>query len=561
MLKLRASLVVLDSKKSSESSSSSNNDPLIDYNQLAVRIEPRILNVRVGESITIRCLAQGREPIEINWFKSTATNELIQETRILHNALVINSAVYSDTADYYCEARNEQGSQKARSRIIVNDNNNYPYNDNNQNLDNRQGNQQSSSSSQDNSMNVIVPPTVHIIPERQTIIQGKSGQLQCLTNGTPPPKITWIKARSELTSTRHFVIPGQNKSTLEIRDALVEDRGLYVCRSENSGGVIQQSSIVEIERREIPAIEIYPSAVQMLPQDSSALFQCRVTAGIPTPTIEWKKSDGTDLEDSENTEILPGGVLRFSKLSPEVQGRYSCYAYNSAGRVTADAMLHVQGSVRVQIKQTSPYRIRANDRVKLDCNLTGQTAGVPVEYRIEWRKMVSNNSQIQIPYISLEHNKASLIINQVNLDDSGHYICFGISTHNNQIIVQERIQLIVEPPVVDPFESTSALQVEDRVVRAQVDEAIELRCFIRKTQDNLKLNWFKRDSNLPDSSRVEDGVLIIEKVALEDDGTYVCTGYNGKSRTVEFTQDIRLAVVGKFYFLTLSLITNHSLIR
>ena len=78
----------------------------------------------------------------------------------------------------------------------------------------------------------------------------------------------------------------------------------------------QQSSIVEIERREIPAIEIYPSAVQMLAEYSSALFQCRLTAGIPTPTVEWKKADGTDLEDNGNVELLPGGVIRFGRLSP-----------------------------------------------------------------------------------------------------------------------------------------------------------------------------------------------------------------------------------------------------
>lgn len=74
-------------------------------------------------------------------------------------------------------------------------------------------------------MNVIIPPTVHIIPERQTIIQGKTGQLHCFATGTPTPKIQWHKARSELNPNRHFVLAGQNKSTLEIRDSLIEDRG------------------------------------------------------------------------------------------------------------------------------------------------------------------------------------------------------------------------------------------------------------------------------------------------------------------------------------------------
>lgn len=110
------------------------------------------------------------------------------------------------------------------------------------------------------------------------------------------------------------------------------------------------------------------------------------------------------------------------------------------------------------------------------------------------------------------------------------------------MVVQERIQLIVEP-VTDSFEST--LQVEDRVIRAEVDEPVQIRCFVRNSRETIKLNWLKLNSNLPDNSRVEDGVLYIESVQPESEGVYICTGYNEKTRTVEFTQNIRLAVVGE----------------
>ena len=91
--------------------------------------------------------------------------------------------------------------------------------------------------------------------------------------------------------------------------------------------------------------------------------------------------------------------------------------------MTAEALLHVQGSINVRIKQTGPYRVRVGDRVKLDCSLNGQSSEIP-EFRIEWRKMVSNQSQIQMPYIA-EANRASLIINQVGLDDAGFFLCLG----------------------------------------------------------------------------------------------------------------------------------------
>ena len=88
------------------------------------------------------------------------------------------------------------------------------------------------------------------------------------------------------------------------------------------------------------------------------------------------------------------------------------------------------------------------------------------------------------------------------------------------MIVQERIKLIVEP-VTDAFESS--LQVEDRVIRAKADEPVQIRCFVRNTRENIKLNWLKMNGNLPENSRVEDGVLYIEAVQPENEGVYICT--------------------------------------
>ena len=54
---------------------------------------------------------------------------------------------------------------------------------------------------------------------------------------------------------------------------------------ENKVGVTRDSAILEVERREKPQIEIYPSASQNVIQGGSVLFQCRVLSGIPNPKI------------------------------------------------------------------------------------------------------------------------------------------------------------------------------------------------------------------------------------------------------------------------------------
>ena len=70
---------------------------------------------------------------------------------------------------------------------------------------------------------------------------------------------------------------------------------------------------------------------------SGAYAQCRVVAGIPTPTIEWKRADGRAL--SRNVAIQQdGSLLEIKNAGQEEFGMYECVARNdegeSVGRIT-----------------------------------------------------------------------------------------------------------------------------------------------------------------------------------------------------------------------------------
>ena len=43
--------------------------------------------------------------------------------------------------------------------------------------------------------------------------------------------------------------------------------------------------------REPPRIEIYPESTSVITTGSSALFQCRIIGGIPSPTVVWSRYD------------------------------------------------------------------------------------------------------------------------------------------------------------------------------------------------------------------------------------------------------------------------------
>ena len=52
-------------------------------------------------------------------------------------------------------------------------------------------------------------------------------------------------------------------------------------------------------------------------KESSALFQCRLAAGIPTPRVTWSRVGGPL---PANAEEIQGGVTRFNRVSGSEKG-------------------------------------------------------------------------------------------------------------------------------------------------------------------------------------------------------------------------------------------------
>ena len=84
---------------------------------------------------------------------------------------------------------------------------------------------------------------------------------------------------------------------------------------ENSAGPSRDSAILEVERREKPQIEVYPSDNQTVVQGGSVLIQCRILSGIPNPQVSWKSLSNANAMFEKNVEILAnGGVIRITNV-------------------------------------------------------------------------------------------------------------------------------------------------------------------------------------------------------------------------------------------------------
>ena len=160
------------------------------------------------------------------------------------------------------------------------------------------------------------PPAVTVTPDQQTVGQGEDAEMVCEGLGDPRPSLAWSKVGEELTSPRLSVQGG----VLKVRGSAVSDRGMYVCTASSAGGSARASSVLEVEPREAPKLELYPQASQTVGVGGSVLFQCRAVAGIPSPSLVWSREDGGRL--AANAELLAGGVVRITQVSGPEAGNY-----------------------------------------------------------------------------------------------------------------------------------------------------------------------------------------------------------------------------------------------
>ncbi|KAL1421369.1 hypothetical protein MTO96_000452 [Rhipicephalus appendiculatus] len=532
------------------------------------RIEPHFLEVNVGQPVEFRCLADGFPKPTVDWSGGRHGN-LNPEHTFIDGVFRIPAARKSDEAEYFCTASNDMGTDNIRTVLFVKGDDSGagegphltiqptsietrkgetvhfecrasgrptpnvtwsfsggPMPDNvNQvggrltllNVDeqnqgsymcvasNRYGTAQGQAPLQLTTRRNI--PSVHIEPERQTVRQGEDAKLRCIATGTPTPVIKFAKVGSNLTH-RHIV----EDDTLTIEQTVVQDRGHYICLAENREGIARATAVLEVDRREVPLVEIYPKNIPPLHHGDTAFLQCRPTAGIPTPTVEWTRADGSPFTPS--TELTGPGIIRFTRFSKDEEGTYVCSAENAMGKVTAQTALKLQGSPFVRILQQNPYAVRVGDQIRLDCIAEGDPKPT-----VTWERIgqpITTYSNIE----ELQGGTTTLFIRRVAPSDSGIYVC---KAANHGGLSEERIEVTVEGNRHSP--SIPRLVADDRVVTASIGKRAELRCHIEGTSRPLQIVWSKV---LPDGNLAEvpsdNGIVHFERVQASDAGVYACQG-------------------------------------
>ncbi|XP_046742518.1 basement membrane-specific heparan sulfate proteoglycan core protein [Diprion similis] len=369
------------------------------------------------------------------------------------------------------------------------------------------------------------PPTVTIEPARQTVFQGTVAEVKCVVTGSPAPSVTWTKRGEPLGA--HIQVIG---STLRILKPSVSDRGIYVCQATNSGGSSQGSAVVEVEPREAPVVALYPEKRQRVLVGGSAMFACRAEKGIPTPDLIWAREDGRPF--SSNVEQLSSGVLRFSNVTLEDGGSFTCSASNAVGSTSIIAVLEInsQPVITITPSNRTPLTVEVGQRVRLTCSATGHP-----QPTVEWNKGPGYPELPRTLSYDAVHE-----ISSVSFGDEGIYTC---TASNGEGIAEERIELIVKdngpvPPLPGPV-----VEIPGEKMKIPVGGRAQIRCQIFNGDRKLYLDWQRSDGrSLPEGSSVRDGTLSIPLMTSEAAGEYVCQG-TSNTGIIEFRAKTYLEII------------------
>ncbi|KAK5986198.1 hypothetical protein GCK32_014380, partial [Trichostrongylus colubriformis] len=195
-----------------------------------------------------------------------------------------------------------------------------------------------------------------------------------------------------------------------------------------------------------PQFLVHPQSIAAKAGET-VVFTCKTT-GVPPPTLEWCRVDGTPIETGGKFKIEHGSAgdskLIIEKVDANDANTYAAIARNSGGTFQSRFMLNVLQARPPDapefIGKFQSTTVYEGDSVKLFCRASGDK----VTYK--WFK---DNEEIgnTPPYrIENKGNETTLYIENATLAEGGWYRCdainkFGTTALNGRVVVQSRQKL------------------------------------------------------------------------------------------------------------------------
>ncbi|XP_078379822.1 hemicentin-2-like isoform X2 [Oculina patagonica] len=459
---------------------------LVNYAPQQVTVAPVSADVKLGQSRTLTCNADGFPPPSYSWKFNGKLNGIKQNTLTLTNADV------NDAGNYTCVAKNGFGSEEF-TRVV----------------------------------NVIYRPTVTTFTTGtpgNSVVQGTTVTLTCSANGYPAPTYTIKRGNTVVNSVEgKHVIPNIQ---------LNAESDTYSCEPQNSEGTgpTEQLQIIVI---------VPPTFSSQLPktktqktENETVSYSCTVEAK-PVATIQWIlngqnltvgtppyniSSSFTPIEDSKLLKTL--AYLTVSRVTWRQNGNFSCLAFNNAGKKSQTTELEVQHRPVVQFPDDHPKNLTLAEGAT--ATFFCKTIGNPATQSHKWQ---FNGNDIPgescSGCLTTTYTKAA-----VTQADAGWYSCTGTNTLGEGPPARAQL-LIKHPPAITFFESKYTVNETNNVTMVCRANGVP----------TPEIIWRKSGSNKELASGEEFSIV---HTSGSDDGKYTCTAKNDLGQdSREITLNVR----------------------
>ncbi|KAF3832375.1 hypothetical protein F7725_026040 [Dissostichus mawsoni] len=281
--------------------------------------------------------------------------------------------------------------------------------------------------------------------------------------------------------------------------------GGYSCVTASALGALT-SRTVNVLLASLSKFHREPSP-HTVPAGGAARFECQIE-GVPTPVITWEKDTVAVPEETRFISLL-NGVLHILEVTKEDEGAYRCVASNSARKdISHEARLTVTtGEACCRALNASVVLGRP---AVMECMAQGQPKPL-----VSWSRQ--DGKPISTDVVVLATN---LVIRDTRRHHAGVYVCRANKPKTREFVIAAAELHVPAPPVI--------LQPPETVSLSRGNTAR----FVCNSSGEPPpvLHWLKDGHPIKSFRRVKTqspGVLLINQLALEDEGYYQCIADNG----------------------------------
>ncbi|XP_040030761.2 matrix-remodeling-associated protein 5 isoform X1 [Gasterosteus aculeatus] len=486
--------------------------------------------VYLGKSMTLDCLASGKPPAQISWILPDRT--FVREVGTIHTplspmsllqngTLQIHSLNFSSKGDYKCIASNAAGADTVTYHLHV----------------------------------AALPPSISEPAMDTMIIQpGRSVYVHCSVKGEPVPALKWMLPGgghvkpSQFLGRRLFVFPN---GTLYVKNIIPADTGRYECLATNAVGMAKRSVQLELSadtpsfsRQPPPPLSIPSTQRHGVPSQqhsvsamygSAVYLHCPESTGSTIGTI-WQLPSKTIMDHRYSPDrpikVFQNGTLRILQLTELDGGNYLCVFQRPNGEDMELFQVDVlMTPPRIEQVRTAQTKVTFGENFQVDCVATG-LPDPEVSWSLPDGTLINN--ALQSDDSGLRNRRyvifgnGTLLLQQMGKRDEGDYTCFAKNKLGKD---EKKVSVKVGPNAPKIYPKSPAL------VTVKLGESAQLSC--QATGEPVpKIIWISPTNDVISFSSekfqvMDDGMLVVKKVVLADEGKYACVAQNSAGDDVK----------------------------